>query len=117
LPRFLEVCIDQVRLMRELVEPNKLRARILLWAKEEIDRDALPSPAGQVLEAILYRGELPRGDVAGVLGATVRHARRITSALIKAGIFVSESPRAPLRLAFPTALASRWRPGLFPDQP
>jgi len=30
---------------------------------------------------------------------------------------VSESSRAPLRLAFPAALASRWMPGLFPDRP
>ena len=30
------------------------------------------------------------------------------------GVLVSESSRAPLRLAFPAALASRWMPGLFP---
>jgi hypothetical protein len=26
------------------------------------------------------------------------------------------SPRAPLRLVFPAALASRWMPGLFPEK-
>jgi Fic family protein len=35
---FLETCLDQVRFMRQLVEPNKLRARILVWAEEEIWR-------------------------------------------------------------------------------
>jgi hypothetical protein len=103
--------------MRSLVEPNMLRTRILMWAEESIRLDVLPPKSGAVLEAVLYRGELPRGDVAGVLGATDRHARRITSALMKEGVLVSESQRAPLRLAFPATLASRWMPGLFPEKP
>ena len=28
----------------------------------------------------------------------------------------ADSPRAPVRLVFPAALASRWMPGLFPEQ-
>ena len=114
---FLEICLDQVRFMRDLVEPNKLRARILIWVEEEIRTDALPPKAGAVLEAILYRGELPRRDVPKLLGMTDRHARRITSALLKAEVLTSDNDRAPLRLAFPARLAARWMPGLFPEQP
>jgi Fic family protein len=114
---FLEICLDQVRFMRDLVEPNKLRARILIWVEEEIRTDALPPKAGAVLEAILYRGELPRRDVPKLLGMTDRPARRITSALLKAEILTSDNDRAPLRLAFPARLAARWMPGLFPEQP
>jgi hypothetical protein len=50
-----------------------------------------------------------------IVGATDRHARRITSGLLKAGVLYAENDRAPLRLAFPARLASRWMPGLFPD--
>jgi hypothetical protein len=32
------------------------------------------------------------------------------------GLLASQSPRAPLRLVFPAALASRWMPGLFPEK-
>ena len=32
---FLETCLDQVRFMEDLVQPGRLRARILLWADEE----------------------------------------------------------------------------------
>src|SRR5207247_1658984 len=32
---FLETCLDQVRFMEELVQPNRLRDRILVWAEEE----------------------------------------------------------------------------------
>jgi Fic family protein len=113
---FLEICLDQIGFMEELVEPERLRTRILLWAEEEIRLNALPAKAGSVLEALLYRGELPRGDVGSMLGTTDRHARRIVAALMAKNVLVSESARAPLRLAFPAALASRWMPGLFPER-
>lgn len=112
---FLRVCIDQVSFMESLMEPDRLRTRILLWAEEEIRLNNLPPKSGNVLEAVLYRGELPRGDAAGVVGAGDRHARRIVSALVKRGVLVSDSLREPLRLVFPAALASRWMPGLFPE--
>jgi Fic family protein len=113
---FLEVCLDQVTFMEELVQPDRLRTRILLWAEEETRLDKLPAKAGAVIEAVLYRGELPRGEVANVLGLTPRHARRIVSALLDRGVLASKGPRHPLTLAFPAALASRWMPGLFPEQ-
>lgn len=113
---FLETCVDQVTFMEGLVEPDRLRARILLWVAEEAKLGELPPKAGSVLEAILFRGELPRADVAGLLGATDRHARRTVAALVKRGVVVSAGPRAPLRLAFPAALAPRWMPGLFPEK-
>ena len=113
---FLTVCIDQVAFMEGLMQPDRLRARILLWAEEEIRLNTLPPKSGAVLEALLYRGELPRGDAATILGTGERQARRVVSALIERGVLVSESTRAPLRLAFPAALASRWMPGLFPER-
>ncbi len=113
---FLATCIDQVNFMEDLTRPDKLRTRILMWAEEEARLGNLPAKAGRILEAILYRGELPRGEAANVVGATDRHARRFVSALTEAGVIVSKSPRSGLRLAFPAALASRWMPGLFPEQ-
>ncbi len=113
---FLRTCIDQVEFMEGLMQPERLRTRILLWAEEEIRVNALPPKSGSILEAVLYRGELPRADAAAVVGAGDRHARRIVSALVERGVLSSESPRAPLRLVFPAALASRWMPGLFPEK-
>lgn len=113
---FLKTCLDQVDFMESLVQPDKLRMRILIWVEEEIRLGALPPKSGAVLEAILYRGELPRGDVESLLSASDRTARRLTSSLIERGVVVSDSSRAPLRLAFPATLASRWMPGLFPDK-
>ena len=49
-----------------------------------------------------------------VVGTGERQARRIVSTLVDKGVLISVNPRAPLRLAFPATLASRWMPGLFP---
>ena len=113
---FLTTCIDQVKFMESLVQPNRLRDRILIWTEEEIRAGYLPPKSGAVLEAVLYRGELPRGEVANITATSERQARRVTSALIEHEVLTSKSSRAPLRLAFPARLASRWLPGLFPER-
>lgn len=113
---FLKICIDQVDFMKELMQPQSLHARILNWAEDEVRADRLPARSNIVLEAVVYRGELPRGKVSDLLGLGDRSARRVTSVLLKRGVLVSNSQRAPLCLAFPATLASRWMPGLFPDK-
>ena len=102
--------------MEDLVQPDRLRNHILLWVEEEFRLGALPSKAGNILETILHRGELPRGDVANLLGIGDRQARRVLSALSECGVVVSDSTRAQFRLAFPAKLAPRWMPGLFPER-
>ncbi|WP_462323011.1 Fic family protein [Halochromatium sp.] len=113
---FLETSIDQVRFMETLVQPHRLRERILLWVEEEIRARTLPPHAERILEALLYRGTLSRGDVPALLGVGERHARRAVSMLFEHGVIISQTSRAPLRLAFPAHLATRWMPGLFPEQ-
>lgn len=113
---FLDTCLDQVRFMEDLVQPDRLRTRVRLWAEEETRSGLLPAKAGQILEAVLYRGEVPRGDAADIVGTGDRQARRVVSTLIDRGVLTSESSRAPLRIAFPATLAARWMPGLFPEQ-
>ena len=113
---FLNVCLDQVAFMEGLMQPAQLRSRILSWADEETRLSKLPPKANNILEALLYRGELPRGDTAAIVGTGERQARRVVSAPADLGAITSGSTRAPLRLAFPAALASRWMPGLFPDK-
>ena len=112
---FLQTCIDQVTFMQGLIEPDRLRQRIGIWVEEEVRMGSLPSQSGNIMEAVLYRGELPRGDVAGLTGTGNRQARRVIAALTGVGVLRAESNRAPLRIAFPATLAGRWMPGLFPE--
>lgn len=50
---FLQTCLDQVTFMERLVEPNRLRDRIRLWAEEETRAGTLVPRAGAILEAVL----------------------------------------------------------------
>ncbi len=113
---FLTTCLDQITFMQDLVRPDELRGRMLVWVEEEARADRLPPKTGQLLEAILYRGVLPKGDVETLLGVSDRTARRIYTALLDRGVLTVENKHAPLSLAFPAALASRWMPGLFPEK-
>lgn len=113
---FLATCIDQVTYMESLMQPDQLRARILLWAEEQMRLNKLPPKSGAILEAVLYRGELPRADTPVIVDSSERSARRVVASLLEQGVLTSESTRAPIRLAFPATLASRWMPGLFPEK-
>lgn len=114
---FLRTCLDQVAFMESLMQPERLRTRIRLWAEEEGQLGTLPAKSGMILEALLYRGELKRGEVGDILGVGERQGRRVIAALSERGVIQSETTHAPIRLAFPASLASRWMPGLFPEKP
>jgi len=113
---FLRTCIDQVDFMVSLMQPDRLRNRILIWAEEEIRAGILPPKSDTVLKAVLYQGQIERSEVEAILGTSDRTARRMTSALLEAGALSSTSIRAPLKLAFPAKYAGRWMPGMFPEQ-
>lgn len=68
--------MDQVDVMETLVNSKGLRDRILVWKEEEIQADRLPAKSNLVIEAVLYRGKLLRGEVVDIFGTSDRHARR-----------------------------------------
>lgn len=113
---FLRTCLDQVNFMEDLVQPRKLHTRIKLWVREEVELGTLHAKAGLLLEAILYRGELPRGEVPERLSTSERTANRVVAGLMDHGVITSQSTKAPLQIRFPARLASRWLPTLFPEQ-
>jgi hypothetical protein len=111
---FLEICLDQVRFMEGLMQPKVLRGRMLRWADEEIQYGTLPAQAPRVLDAILFKGSLPRSEVAAVINQSERTARNATTALSREGIIFSAGARSDWQIAFPAKLAPRLMPGLFP---
>ena len=114
---FLDTCLDQVTFMERLVQPATFVGHVIRWAEEEVAAGRLAARSDRLLEAVLVRGELKRGDIEKVLGTSERTGRRVTSALITQGAVESDSPRAALRLGFPVKLAHHWLPGLFPEPP
>lgn len=114
---FLKMCIDQVEFMEKIVQPSELRPRIHLWVDDEAARKRVNPKAGLLLDAILYRGEVPRGEVAQILGLSPRYSRDTVTSLTEEGVITSETPYGPLRIVFAAKLAPRWMPGLFPEPP
>ncbi len=114
---FLSVCLDQVEFMRRLMRPEELRPRVLIWSDEETAAKRLPARSRELLQTLLYTGEVSRADVPSIVSGSERTARRIVSALADRGLIKAESSRARLKLALPAALAERFLPGLFPAAP
>lgn len=113
---FLETCIDQVRFMEELMQPQRLRERIMTWCKAEMAAGTLSKGADIVMREALMLGAVERGVLPELLGVGDRQARKVTAELLSAGALKANTQRAPLRLSFPARLASDWMPGLFPDR-
>ncbi len=112
---FLEVCVDQVAFMERLMQPTVFRDRILKWAEEETNLGTIQAKSARVLDAILFKGFLPRAEVAGVLNQSERTANYVTKALAQHGIISSAGARAPWQIAFSAKLAPKLMPGLFPE--
>lgn len=67
----------------------------------------------RILIEILRRGELPRGEVAPLIGKAARTARPLIGALEQAGYVTSNGPKKPLRILFAPALRDACLPRLF----
>lgn len=105
--RNMPAAAGQVSFMESLMQPSAVRDRILNWSEEQTRVDRLPRNAGAILEAALYRGDLPRREIPALLNATDLTARRATSALLERGVLASISPRARL----PSPSPPRWPGG------
>lgn len=111
---FLVSCLDQVRYMRELLEPSELQRRMELYTRDEEAADRLPKRSFAVLREALLSGELERGRVPTLIDASERTARRVISALLEKRLLTSVSHKAALKLGFPVDVAERWFPRLYP---
>ena len=113
---FLTVCLDQVNFMEGLMQPDQLRTRILLGPKKKsASTSCRPNPATSSKRCSIAANSRAAMPPPSSARANARPAAS-SPRLIDQGVVTSESTRAPLRLAFPAALASRWMPGLFPEK-
>ena len=98
---FLERAVDQVAFMGGLMEPEALDRRMEAHIEEEVRARRLPRGSFAVLREAVFAGEVDRARVPLLTGYEERAARKVTSALVKRGMLVAESSRAPLRLGLP----------------
>ena len=107
---FLKVCLDQVTFMTSLFALETLVGRLRAY----VAIHDLKPEAFTVLEQVLQRGELPRGEAARVTGLKERTARDLLASLVADGILGSESPKGAVSLRFPLDAAEILFPKLFP---
>lgn len=119
---FLEVCLDQIAYMGTLLDIDGLLGRIMGYVRLRHEK-IIPAPlekysglkleAGKMLQEVLLRGEMPRGEVAQASGLS-RAGRAILAQLLDEGILVSDMPKGSVRLGFPTHMSSYLFPDLYP---
>ncbi|MSO35546.1 MAG: Fic family protein [Acidobacteria bacterium] len=108
---FLEVALDQVRFMSGLFELEALSRRLRALARELL----LPAEAEFLLDTVMQRGEIDRGEVPRVTGLPERSARRVLNALVQKGLLASTTPKGAVSLRFPASSLEILFPRLFPQ--
>ncbi|TIS88371.1 Fic family protein [Mesorhizobium sp.] len=108
---FLTVALDQIRFSTAIFDLDRLQDRYRLLIKDISDDKRAPD----LLAAVLKHGSFERGDVHLVLKTSERTARNTMSALVRQGFLKSETPKAPVRIAFPLDYRERFFPNLFTD--
>jgi Fic family protein len=111
---FLERCLDQVNFMQSLLEPVELLNRMAIWTNEEIAIGRLLRGSWPLLREAVKTGEFSRSRAEELTGYKERQARSVLAALLDRGVLISDSPKGRVRLAFPTDVAERWLPKLYP---
>jgi len=111
---FLGTAVDQVGFMEGLLSLDDMLNRIAGYAGRREAAKALPKGSGLVLKESFLRGEIARGDVARIIGASPRTAQKVTGKLLSERLVTSSSPKGPLRLGFPADAAGEYFPNLYP---
>jgi Fic family protein len=113
---FLEVCVDQIDFMRSLLEPAELMNRVEVWTEEEVRARRLSKGSWRLLREAILVGEFPRTRATELTGYHDRQARTVLTELIAKGL-VSDTPKGPIRIGFPSTIVERWFPGLYQPRP
>lgn len=111
---FLGTAADQVEFMEGLLALDGMLNRIAGYAGRREAAKELPKGSARVLREIFLRGEIARGDVPRIIGASPRTAQKVTGQLLSQRLITSASPKGPLRLGFPADAAGEYFPNLYP---
>jgi len=109
---FLRVCLDQITFMTSLFEIDSLVKRLRFYVERSDER--LHPASAALLEQVLVRGEIERGEVPRIVGLPARTARRVLNDVISEGLLASNTPKGPVSLRFPTAVLEVLFPSLYP---
>ena len=107
---FLKISLDQITFMESLFEFDALAKRLRFYGEQQGWR----VEAFSILEMVLLKGEITRGEACRISGLNERTARTLLSSLTSNGILGSETPKGALSLRFPVRAVEVLFPNLFP---
>jgi Fic family protein len=107
---FLEVCVDQVAYMTNLFDLDTFLQRI----GDYVAHSDFKPVAFQLLEQVILRGKVARGDVPQITGLKERTARNLLAELVADGILTSETHKSPVFLHVAVKSAEILFPNIFP---
>ncbi|MBI5657736.1 MAG: Fic family protein [Geobacter sp.] len=112
---FLKIAIDQIDFMAGLLDLDGMQKRIQAVVDRKVFLGELKPEAGHLLRDVFLRGEIPRGEIPGIIGMPERSARRVVSSLMEKGYLVSNSGKGPVMLGFPASMVGYYFPRLYPE--
>lgn len=110
---FMRVMLDQIQFSSRLFDVEGLEARYRRLVADVTGDKRAPD----LISAVFRHGRLDRGDAALVLKVSPVTARKTLNDLVRLGFLVSDSPKTPVRVAFPLDYRERLLPNLFTDAP
>ena len=113
---FLECCIDQIDFMNKLVDHKRFSERVEAHINILINNGELHKKSFRLVNEAIREGEFRRGEAGEIMRIDSRTvASKCLSDLLKKGILVSDSKKAPVRLGIPDDGKEFWLPGLFSE--
>jgi Fic family protein len=120
---FLDVCLDQVRFMRERLrfETIKERLRALLLHLHQTpwsvgtEKSVVKLEALEVLHYVAMVGPIERSRFVAMTGLGERTGRRVMTSLLDCGLLAPQSPKGPVAFALPLSSLGTLFPNLWPE--
>jgi hypothetical protein len=120
---FLDVCLDQVKFMRQRLELDALRARLrelllrLQAAPWQVgsEKSAVKVEALEALHYVAIAGPVQRSRFVAMTGLGERTGRRVLASLLDYGLLCADSPKARVALALPLSSLGVLFPDLWPE--
>ncbi len=122
---FLTTCLDQIDFMDSLLQLDSFLDRIKGYVSMR-GAKLLPAPSQKysglkpeatfMLQEVLLRGAVRRGDLIRVSGMAERTGRVLLGQLLEEGLLLSDTPKGVVRLNLPTHVAGFLFPDLYPAQ-
>jgi Fic family protein len=120
---FLDVCLDQVKFMRERLglETLKERFRALLLHLQHTpwqigsEKSVVKLEALEALHYVAMVGPIERSRFVAMTGLGERTGRRVLASLLDYGLLTAGSPKGPLAVALPLKSLRHLFPNLWPE--